>query len=116
MKYPIQIDNLSNLFYCYKIEKGLLNEWFHDNLPNFCKMTHDWYDNSIELYLGPLSNNILIDDKIIEKCKNCGFSQMWVNYTNNTEEYILLRDKIIRYGLRERPYVKWTEEEAKEYI
>lgn len=116
MIYPITISNISELFQNYQIQEALLDDYFVENLPNYCKMTYDYYDNSIELYLGPAANNILVEDKIIEKCKDCGFDQGWINYTNQTEEYFTFKDgKIYRGGIKPRPYPKWTEEESRVY-
>lgn len=118
MNYPIQIKNISELFSNYQIQEALLEDFFAENLPNYCKMTYDYYDNSVELYLSPAANGVLVEDKIIEKCRDAGFNCGWINYTNQTEEYFTFdkNRKIMRSGITSRIYSKWTEKEANEYI
>ena len=113
---PLQINNLSELFYNHQIHSALLEDWLESNIKEFCKISYDYYDHSIELYLGPYWNNISLEDKIFEMMQKCGFSLCFVNYCNSKEEVVSLYKTISRGGIRLAPNSRWSAEEAAEYV
>lgn len=114
---PLQINNFAELFSSYQIFQGVLENWLEENIVQFCKFSHDYYDNSLEIYLGPHWDNVKLDNDIIEKIQEFGFGMCYVNYCNSKEEVIYFqKGKIHRGDIKLVEFSKWTVEEAAEYI
>jgi hypothetical protein len=114
---PIQINNLADLFEEYQIKTALFEDWLAEHITQYCKITHDYYDNSLEIYLGPYWNNIKLDDKIMEVVRDHGFGMCYINYCNSKEEVVYFgKSGISRGDIRLAPNPRWTEAEAQEYI
>lgn len=115
MKFPKTVNNISDVFSMQSFADGHVDMWLTDHVSGYCKYTTDYYDNSIEIYLAPSQNGILISDVAIEKFKEWGFNQGWVNYTDGTEEHFGCIPEIRRGQIRKASYPRWNEEESREY-
>jgi hypothetical protein len=116
MNFPETVKNYAECLFLASACEVDIEDWLDDNCIQFGKISCDYHDGSIEIYLGPEANDVPVDQKVIEKCKEWGFTCGWINYTNQKEEHFNCH-RMSRDGIKLRSHKSWwNEETCKEYI